>query len=282
MRAPLEERIAAHPYWTGEVLTTEQWEDLKRWRKENPDLVFHHEEEVTEGRFFRNYHPRSRNGINAGSWESAEKDRAKKQEYVKNNKEKIARTQRGYREKNGGHLRARMKQWYADNREAQQAKALAMRENNREKLAAESRAYYANNREACVRRSVEYGRARLKSDEQFYIKRKLSARLRMALLGGQNKKSTRIDAESVEFLLWQGKKLGISPRDFHVDHLFPISSFDLSDPKQQRVVNAPCNVWLMAEEDNLRKSDRFPTDEEIAAHGALLDEWMSSKNEVCY
>jgi hypothetical protein len=280
MKAPIEERIAAHPFWTGEVLTEEQWKALLEWRKSNPDLVFRHTDEVAEGRFFRNYHPRSRNGINAGTKESMEKAKEHKKKDYRENKERHNKKSREFREKNPGYASAYMKKWLTENHERHRASAIAYREANRSLCADRARDYYARNRNKVIAQKTAYTRERMARDEQFYLQKKMSARLRMALLNGQHKKSTRIDAESVEFLLWQAKKLGVDVRDYHVDHLFPISSFDLSDPKHQRVVNLPCNVWLMSEAGNLKKSDRFPTEEEIAAHGDLLEEWTRTRSEV--
>lgn len=278
MKAPLEERIAAHPFWTGEVLTPEQWSSLKEWRKENPDLVFHLRDGISEDKFFRNYHPRSRNGINAGSKESLDKAREHKKKYHQENKDLHNRKSHEFRQRNPDYASAYMRKWTAVNNERQKAAAFAYREANRELCASRSRDYYARNRDKVIAQKAVYTRERIASDEQFYLQKKMSARLRMALLRGRHRKSTRIDAESVEFLLWQAKKLGVDVRDYHVDHLFPISSFDLSDPKHQRVVNLPCNVRLISKADNLKKSDRFPTQEEVAAHEALLEEWSRTRD----
>ena len=44
------------------------------------------------------------------------------------------------------------------------------------------------------------------------------------------------------------KKLGYPPaKDYHIDHIQPVSSFDLTDPEQVRRAFAPDNLrWLAA------------------------------------
>jgi hypothetical protein len=45
---------------------------------------------------------------------------------------------------------------------------------------------------------------------------------------------------------------------WHVDHIIPCASFDLTDPEQQRQCFHYTNLQPLWAEDNLRKSDKLP------------------------
>jgi hypothetical protein len=45
---------------------------------------------------------------------------------------------------------------------------------------------------------------------------------------------------------------------WHIDHIIPCASFDLTDPDQQRQCFHYTNLQPLWAEDNLRKSDKLP------------------------
>lgn len=78
-----------------------------------------------------------------------------------------------------------------------------------------------------------------------------------------------LDHDAVHFLLWCRPH---NLTDFHIDHIFPLSS-----PLGAKLGNIPENVrWLPARE-NLRKSDYFPTQNEVDEHMMLVAAWTASK-----
>lgn len=91
-------------------------------------------------------------------------------------------------------------------------------------------------------------------------------------------KTNHKHSEGGRFLVWLAQRNGVpipSP-DWHIDHLLPVSTFDLFANGVRAHVNAPENVrWLTAKE-NLIKNDKPATQEEIQSHLALVAEWRAT------
>jgi len=100
---------------------------------------------------------------------------------------------------------------------------------------------------------------RYKNDENFRLVSLLRSRLRKAIKGLVNAPKT-VNGVCIDFKAIV-KFLGPRPDDeetWHVDHIAPLCSFDLSDPEQLRKAFAPENhQWLKAK-DNLSKGGRIP------------------------
>lgn len=48
-----------------------------------------------------------------------------------------------------------------------------------------------------------------------------------------------------------------NPKDYHIDHIVPLASFDFTDPIQIKVAFAPINHQWLLKEKNLSKSDKY-------------------------
>lgn len=48
-----------------------------------------------------------------------------------------------------------------------------------------------------------------------------------------------------------------NPKDYHIDHIIPLSSFDFTDPIQIKVAFAPINHQWLLKEDNLKKKAKY-------------------------
>ena len=151
------------------------------------------------------------------------------------------------------------------------------RQNNREKERASSRKYYQNNlekrraydrkrgkRPEVKKRKNAWQRERRKSDPQFKLAHNLRARLRMALKGKLKSASTmsllgcsqkhvmeHLEKQFLPGMTWenQGK--------WHIDHMMPCASFDLSDPEQQRRCCHYTNLQPMWGTENISKGDNI-------------------------
>ena len=148
-------------------------------------------------------------------------------------------------------------------------------QNNRDKYNATQRMWSKNNpekRRASVRKSRQRPEAkkkrnarlreRRKTDPQFRLTRRLRARLKDALKGRYKSASTEkllgcsytyakdhLEKQFLPGMTWenQGK--------WHIDHMMPCASFDLTDPEQQRRCFHYTNLQPMWGKENQSKGD---------------------------
>lgn len=185
----------------------------------------------------------------------------------KDARQRLAKTPE-YREKN----RLKAAEYHAANRE-QVIKKMAVR----------NKAYYAKNRERVKDQTLEYQRAngelrnayksrwmaeRAKVDPEFAMlltMRKFVSRMmdRIKAKRVQSARTTEIvgytPAEFVAHIepmfkpgmTWSNHGL------WHVDHIRPLSTFDLTDPQQQKMANSLHNLQPMWAKPNLKKSDKW-------------------------
>jgi hypothetical protein len=74
------------------------------------------------------------------------------------------------------------------------------------------------------------------------------------LLGATlTKVKNHIEKQFQEGMSWDNHSL----KGWHIDHIKPCASFDLTDPKQQKECFHYTNLQPLWAEDNLRKSDKL-------------------------
>jgi len=155
---------------------------------------------------------------------------------------------------------AARKKHYQTNREKVNAKAKKYYENNREKVNASTRK--SNQRPEVKKRVNARVRERYRTDPQFRLRKSLRARLRKALKGKTKSASTMVflgctithlkDYLSMRFqpgMTWENQG------EWHVDHMIPCASFDLTDPEQQRRCFHYTNLQPMWAKENISKGD---------------------------
>ena len=126
-----------------------------------------------------------------------------------------------------------------NNRKKENATARKWCQNNREKIRASDRK--SSQRPEYKKRKNARKRERRKTDPQFRLKHNLRTRLHHALKGSNKSASTMAllgcsivhlkDYLAMRFLpgmTWENQGT------WHVDHMIPCASFDLSDPEHQR------------------------------------------------
>lgn len=162
--------------------------------------------------------------------------------------EKQKQWQAGWRERNRPRERARRRAYYIDNRE----KALAA-----------TASWLERNPEYRSRYNREYERTRRAVDVGFKLRRALRNRLRSALLKGQKAGSAVRDLGlSIElFKAWiEGQfEEGMTWDNYgrwHLDHVVPLSSFDLTNREQFLVACNWYNYQPLWARDNLSKGAR--------------------------
>lgn len=175
-------------------------------------------------------------------------------------------------------VRERSKQLWADperRRKAQEKRAAwAATPEGEAKLKAAYKRFYDNNRDRVVKAKTERTLVRYKEDPVFRLVKNLRRRVGLALT---NQKTTKDEttlklvgctvAELVTHLECQFKE-GQSWENYgewHVDHVRPCASYDLSDPEQRKSCFNWKNLQPLWGEENLAKRDRWEPEEERPA-----------------
>jgi hypothetical protein len=161
------------------------------------------------------------------------------------NKKKIKKQQQEYRAKNKDHLNKIRKQWGQENPDKVAINAKKHREKYREKI---------NKRR----------RQKRKENINFRLRTIISNRIRMALSRG-SKNSTSYELTGCS---WEHLKLYLESRftagmswdnfgEWHIDHIKPCCSFDLTDIEQQKLCFHYTNLQPLWAIDNLKKSGKL-------------------------
>ncbi len=162
--------------------------------------------------------------------------------------------------------RIRAHQWYLHNKTKRQKKYAA----NREEIVAWQRIYRETNKEKLAKHKLAYEYNRFHSDIDYRIRHNLRRRIHSALQ--RNTKSLGTAAligcgiDDLRAHLERQFKPGMnwknySYRGWHIDHIKPIASFDLSDTEQQKVCFHYTNLqplWAKENRDKWHKISETP------------------------
>jgi len=116
---------------------------------------------------------------------------------------------------------------------------------------------------------AEYQKKRLKNDPAFKLRKNIARRIGLVLSGGSNSESVLdligCSSEFLRFYLESKFKAGMTWDNYglsgwHVDHIRPCSSFDLTRPDEQRLCFHFLNLQPLWASENLRKGDSFTKD----------------------
>jgi hypothetical protein len=135
---------------------------------------------------------------------------------------------------------------------------------HKDEIKIQQKEYYTENKEKIIKRDVNYSRIKYYTDIDFKLRVCLRHRLNSALKGNTKKgKTLELLGCSIEFLKgYLAKKftLGMSWDNYgewHVDHIKPCVSFDLSKPSEQRKCFNYTNLQPLWAKDNRIKKDKF-------------------------
>ena len=150
-----------------------------------------------------------------------------------------------------------VKNWGLNNKEKVKGYKTKWRLNNKEY---KSKWFQKNKKRILEKRSL-----RLKTDYNFKMKHQLGTRIRKAL-GGYNKKSKKtvglLGCTIEEFWIHLEKsfKPGMTRENYgkwHVDHIRPCASFDLSKPEEQAKCFHYTNLQALWAHENLCKGAKY-------------------------
>lgn len=175
------------------------------------------------------------------------------------NKEKIRESSKAYYEANKETLQERHNFYYAANKE----KILARHAKNKDKKSLYAKA----NRPTINKRWRERAAVRRKTDPNFRLRKCLSNRIRHALKGVSKSKRTvellgcsvtalrrHLEAQFRPEMTWENYG-----SVWHVDHIRPCASFDLTDLEQQKLCFHWTNLQPLFAVENIKKGDRVPS-----------------------
>jgi len=161
-----------------------------------------------------------------------------------------------YQLKNREHMLAKRKEYRINN----QDKIMAHRELYKKRAKILNQKWQKENRE---KRNLQQ-KNRLKIDPNFKLVRNIRKRIRSAIIGEiKVDKTLQLIGCSVEELKIHLEKQFTKSMTWknygrwHVDHIKPCTSFDLSDPKQQRKCFHYSNLQPLWARDNLMKSNKL-------------------------
>jgi hypothetical protein len=183
-----------------------------------------------------------------------------KQWYLKNKKEKDEYNKQWYL-KNKKEKDEYNKQWYLKNKERRNNKSKEWTLKNKERKKETNKQWFLRNKEHIRERNKK----RRKIDPTYRLINNLRRRTILALKGNKKNTNTMIllGVPNLEFL-WNHLESTFKPgmtRDnhglWHVDHIIPCASFDLSKPEEQTKCFHYSNLQALWANENLSKNDKI-------------------------
>jgi len=167
--------------------------------------------------------------------------------YLKNKIKKLA-YRKEYYSKNRIKLISKMKEYYSK-----------YSKNNKEKISIKNKKWYLKIKNDRLEYWRIYDKNMRKTNENYIIKKRLRSRLNQEKIRYLNKGKCFFSSKyGIDYASIM-EHLKPFPQDiskYHIDHIKPLCSFDLTDPQKVRNAFAPENhQWLLAGE-NLKKGGR--------------------------
>jgi endogenous inhibitor of DNA gyrase (YacG/DUF329 family) len=201
--------------------------------------------------------------------------------YNQINQQKIEKRVRVWYEKNKNKIIKYHKNWYIKNKKQLNLQHKKYDQLNKEKIALRKKNYYESNKEKIISQQKKYYKInktkkikqqriyinnKLKTDINFKIKCYLRNRIKSAIKRNAKRGHTLdLLGCSIKFLIkylelrfmkdmsWHNYGL----YGWHIDHIIPCASFDLSKPEEQRKCFHYTNLQPLWAFDNLSKNDKI-------------------------
>jgi hypothetical protein len=227
----------------------------KDWYKDNKDKIKAYKEANKDRIKEKNkiYRESNKVKMRKKKWYKAHKDklRVKYKNYYKDNKEKIIVKSKAYAKANKDKIFSYKKTY---------------REVNKDKLKIEKSDYYKDNKDKINTLKKTYCKNKRKTDIQFRLSCNLRSRLKSAIKNNQKAGSAVKDLGCTVEQLKQYLESKFQPEmtwdnwtvdGWHIDHIKPLSSFDLTDRNQLLEACHYTNLQPLWAKDNIIKSDKI-------------------------
>ena len=209
-------------------------------------------------------------------WRNENKNDVKK--YREDNAEKISLLKKKHYEENVEYYKNKNKKWYEENKEYKLEKRKEYYRQNKKRCSIKAKLYREENKETIKvnreknkeyytqyhkkysnRRSI-IRKSRYKKDFDYKISQLIRGSFKRAFKiysnGGKTKalKEYGIDIKAIV------EHLGQPPQDgksYHIDHIFPVSAFDLTNPEHIRLCWHPDNLRWLEGKENMSKGNKY-------------------------
>jgi len=186
------------------------------------------------------------------------------QQWRENNREKDREIDRKWREKNKDKINKKSNEWYHKNKKRLQKKWKEYYKDNKEKVLSQNKKWRENNREKERKIQNIYTLNREHSDTNFRLRKRFASQIVSAIKKQQGKKAYNTIKllgcsikKCIEHLNKTAPK-GITINDigqykYHIDHIIPCASFDLTKEEEQLKCFHYTNLQLLWWEENIKK-----------------------------
>lgn len=191
----------------------------------------------------------------------------KEKDYWKHKEKRLANSTKWHYD-NIDLVRSRKKEAYLEDRANILGRVKRYRDENGDKCRAASKKWRLENIERSREWYREYVKKRARLDPAFKISRYLRARMSKAIINQKAYKSNKtfeligatsdfvrehLESQFKPGMTWDNYGL----HGWHIDHIRPCASFDLTDPEQQKQCFHYTNLQPLWAEENLRKGDKY-------------------------
>lgn len=193
-------------------------------------------------------------------YDSRPENKLKKKKYMKlylpayelKNKERISKRKKEYYIKHKEYIDNRNKEYNKRNKDKINKYLQTYNKINRDKLLNYRREWENNNRTKRREQHNQRDKIRRKEDLNYIIKRRVRLRIWQYFKGLRKQSSDELGINYKEII---NRLIKILPKDFYeknyvIDHIKPLCSFDLTKPEEVRKAFAPENHQWLTREDN--------------------------------